>query len=113
MRDVPVFRLSVVYASALLLLGCAGERPLSLDEAKKIAITTTGQGIAPPPRTIADITAILDQQKPDPSRAEAMRQAAAAPPPPGASGAALANFLIDRAVAAGEIGHTAQADADA
>jgi CHAT domain-containing protein len=104
---------ALLVACALALLGCAASQPLSLEEAREVAITTTAQGFAPPPRSIGDITAILDQQKPDQARAEAMRRAAEAEPPPDTTGAALARFLIDRAVAAGELGRTKQAAADA
>ena len=38
-----------------------------------------------PPRTIADITAILDSEKPDPAKIEKIRAAADANPPAGAS----------------------------
>ena len=38
-----------------------------------------------PPRTIADITAILDSEKPDPQKIAAIKAAADAPPPVGAS----------------------------
>ena len=62
----------------------------------------------PPPRTIADITAILDQQKPDPAKAAALRAAADAQPAPGLAGRALADFLVKRAEAAELLGRTRQ-----
>ena len=70
-------------------------------------------GFVAPPRTIADITAILDQQRPDPKAIEQMRRAAEAKPPKGASGSALADFYHDRAQARGAMGLTAGAIADA
>jgi tetratricopeptide (TPR) repeat protein len=49
-----------------------------------------------PPRTIADITAILDSEKPDAAQI-AQRKAAADASPNGLSGPKLAQFLFDRA----------------
>ena len=53
-------------------------------------------GFVPPPRTISDITAILDQEKPDPASLAAMKAQADAEPPHNASSAALAGFYYDR-----------------
>ena len=79
--------------------------------------STFGQSSAPsfvaPPRTIADITAILDQQRPDPKAIEQMRRTAEAAPPRGAAGSALADFYHDRAQARGAMGLTSGAIADA
>jgi hypothetical protein len=62
----------MVFLSSLLL-GCqSGPPPLSVEEAKKVTADFGGSGFLPPPRTIADITAILDQQKPDESYRVAM-----------------------------------------
>ena len=47
---------------------------------------SAGQKRVIPPRTIADITAILDQEKPDPARLKKLQAAADAPPPGGKSG---------------------------
>jgi CHAT domain-containing protein/tetratricopeptide (TPR) repeat protein len=84
---------------------------LSLDEAKRITAQIQSQTPVPP-RSIADITAILDQQKPDPARAEAYRMAANAIPTAGADAAALTHFYFDRGIAAGELGRTPQLVAD-
>ena len=62
-----------------------------------------------PPRNISDITAILDQQKPDPSRAARNKAAADAAPP--ASGA-LGQFYYQRAQARAALGRTEEAIAD-
>jgi len=53
-------------------------------------------GFVPPPRTITDITAVLDKEKPDPKAVEAMKAQADAEPARGASGLALAHFYYDR-----------------
>ena len=49
-----------------------------------------------PPRTIADITAILDKEKPDDAKIAARKTAADATPPANASPAKLAQFYYDR-----------------
>ena len=68
---------------------------------------------APPPRSIADITAILDQEKPDPARVARLQAQADAPPPAGVSGAALAEFLFKRSQARALLGRVKDAIADA
>jgi CHAT domain-containing protein len=62
-----------------------------------------------PPRNISDITAILDQQKPDPSRAARNKAAADAAPP--ASGA-LGQFYYQRGQARAALGRSEEAIAD-
>ncbi len=49
-----------------------------------------------PPRTIADITAILDSEKPDAEKIAKRKADADATPPSNASGTALAEFYIER-----------------
>jgi CHAT domain-containing protein/tetratricopeptide (TPR) repeat protein len=110
------FAAAVATALVAALAGCqidGGPPAVSLDQAKKIAASFEGQGFTPPPRTIADITAILDQEKPDPAKAEAARKAADAEPPAGAAPAQLARFYYDRALAAAEIGRLKQRRDDA
>lgn len=64
-----------------LLAGCQpdGKPAVSLQQAKQITAEFQGQGFRPPPRTISDIAAILDQQKPDPAKVAAALQKADAP----------------------------------
>ncbi len=70
-------------------------------------------GFVAPPRTIADITAILDQEKPDPAkRAKAEAEAAAAPPAQ-ADQAKLKDFYFRRAQARASLGRLKEAIADA
>ncbi len=57
-----------------------------------------------PPRTIADITAILDQEKPDPKVAARLRAEASAAPPAGISRGELAKFHYDRCIARSSLG---------
>ena len=67
-------------------------------------------GFVAPPRTIADITAILDQEKPDPAkRAKAEAEAAAEPP----AQAKLSDFYYKRAQARASLGRLKDAAADA
>ncbi|MBM3487071.1 MAG: CHAT domain-containing protein [Alphaproteobacteria bacterium] len=66
-----------------------------------------------PPRTIRDITAILDQERPDPERMARRLASVEAPEPAGLAGAERAKFLIGRAQAAFAIGRMAQAITDA
>lgn len=71
------------------------------------------QTYIPPPRSIADITAVLDSDKPDPAKLAGYAAQADAQPPAGASGTALAKFYRDRAVAASQVGRAEQWIADA
>ena len=69
-------------------------------------------GFVAPPRTIADITAILEQEKPDPANIAKLKADAAAEPPKAASPAALAKFYYDRGNARATLGRTREALAD-
>ncbi len=82
----------------------AQRSPLSLDQALAITEPLANGGFAPPPHTIADITAILDQQAPDPARVAAAAARAEAPIPDGASPRELVVALLQRAQAACQIG---------
>ena len=66
-----------------------------------------------PPRTVSDITAILDQQKPDPSRTEQLQAAADAAVPDNLKGLQLADFYYKRAQARAQLGRNEEALADA
>jgi CHAT domain-containing protein len=57
-----------------------------------------------PPRTIADITAILDQEKPDPEKVAKFRAQIAAQPPAGADEKELMDFYFERAIAFSSLG---------
>jgi CHAT domain-containing protein len=81
-----------------------------------IPLNATAFGQTPafvaPPRTIADITAILDQEKPDPKIAAKLRNEADAKPPAAAAGQILARFYYNRCQARGTLGETREAIAD-
>ena len=69
-------------------------------------------GFVPPPRTIADITAILDQEKPDAAKIAQLTAAANAQPGPGLDERAMAEFLLARGGAALTLGRSQQSLAD-
>jgi CHAT domain-containing protein len=64
---------------------------------------------AAPPRSIADITAILDAEHPDPAKVAARTQAADAGPPAALDELALARFFAERSRAAAALGRITQA----
>src|SRR5262249_34600408 len=59
-------------------------------------VRTTPVGFLAPPRTIADITAILDKERPDSAKIAQLRAAAEAALPKSVSGGDLAQFYYDR-----------------
>ncbi len=65
-----------------------------------------------PPRTITDITAILDQEKPDPKKIEALKAEANATPS-GRSADELARAYYNRGAARASLGRVSEALADA
>ncbi len=65
-----------------------------------------------PPRTVSDITAILDQQKPDAAKIAELTATADAPVPAGLKGLALADFHYKRSQARTLLGRTDDALAD-
>ncbi len=75
--------------------------------------SANAQTSAPPPRTIADITAILDGQKPDAARLAGLQAAAATVPAADLDDTALAAFYFRRADALSELGRALDAVADA
>jgi CHAT domain-containing protein len=76
------------------------------------ATAQTGAYIAPP-RTIADVTAILDQERPDPARLARMQAEANAEPSQDLNAPALVKFYYQRAVARQNLGLFQDAISDA
>jgi CHAT domain-containing protein len=76
--------------------------------ARPAAAQAVAPALAAPPRTISDITAVLDQYRPDPAKAAAEKAAADAQPAAGLAGVSLARFYYQRGIAAGEIGRLTQ-----
>jgi CHAT domain-containing protein len=68
--------------------------------------------LVPPPRTIADITAILDQEKPDADRLARMHADADVEPQPRSAAATLVSFYQRRAEARSALGRFADAITD-
>jgi tetratricopeptide (TPR) repeat protein len=69
-------------------------------------------GFVAPPRTIADITAILDSEKPDPATLARLKASADNEPGKSISQADLAQFYIDRGAARSALGRNREALAD-
>src|SRR5690242_5701913 len=65
--------------------------------------------LVPPPRSIADITAILDQEKPDAAKIAKATAAADAQPSAGLDDKAMIEFLVKRGDAAQALGRSQQA----
>ncbi len=97
---------TVIVATVLLLVASMSAGSISRAQTAPPAAT-------PPMRSIADITAILDQQKPDPNLIARRQRAAAAEPPANATGNDLAQFYFQRAQARADLGRAAEAIADA
>jgi hypothetical protein len=51
----------LLFFAVSLVVGCA--HTMSVEEAKQLTTSFTGTSLIAPPRTIADITAILDQSR--------------------------------------------------
>ncbi len=87
------------------------EQAPSADVAKHAAALPTG--FVAPPRTITDITAILDSEKPDPAQIAKLRAEADAPVPSKGSRQELARFYYQRGNARAKLGQLTESVADA
>ena len=111
-----------IHACAVSALNAANGRanvPVALPtqqapskEIEKAAAALPATYVAPP-RTITDITAILDSEKPDAAKIAKRKAEADAAPPAKASRAALAHFYYDRGNARSSLGRLREALADA
>jgi tetratricopeptide (TPR) repeat protein len=94
----------------------AGVRPPTAPKEDDGATTKSAASIKPtfvvPPRTIADITAILDSEKPDAAKIAERKAAADASPPANAPPAHLAQFYYDRGSARALLARNKEALAD-
>jgi CHAT domain-containing protein/tetratricopeptide (TPR) repeat protein len=104
---LPCRRGAAVLAAVLLSIASMSVGSIS------VCAQTAPPVVAPPPRSIADITAVLDQQKPNPDLTARRQRTAAAEPPASARGNALAQFYFQRAQARADLGRPAEAIADA
>jgi tetratricopeptide (TPR) repeat protein len=98
-------------ALALVLGAPACQSAMSVEEAKKVSASFGGAAFVPPPRTINDITAILDQQKRTTPEV-VFREQANDVPPTTTDRDTLAAFYFKRGLAAREIGRIKQEIAD-
>jgi CHAT domain-containing protein len=96
----------VSHSSLALAVGCLASLAAGFAFAQSPAFKA-------PPRTIADITAILDQEKPDPQKTAKVRALAEAKIPEGADERARMNFLYERAQAFSSLGRVAESIEDA
>jgi CHAT domain-containing protein len=85
---------------------------MSVEQAKNVTADFGAREFPAPPRTIADITAILDQQKPDESYRAVVKARLDEPPPVDASAERLAEFYTRRTYFALQAGRGMQAVAD-
>jgi len=105
-RLVRFFALSLAIP---LLAGCQTDS-VTVTEAKKITTSFRGKKFVAPPRSIKDITAILDQQEIiDTERQKKKRAQAEATLPKGKNAAQMARFYYGRGKAAKTLGRTTQA----
>jgi CHAT domain-containing protein len=104
-RPSPQTSLALVLVLGVLAAGC--QSAMSIDEAKKVTATFADSPLLPPPRTINDVTTILDQQKRFESQTPARLQADATAPNT-TDRAVLADFYFNRGRAAEEVGRARQ-----
>jgi CHAT domain-containing protein len=102
----PISWTSLALALVLSLLALACQSTMSVKEVRQASAAMTHTPLAPPPRTITDIIAILDQQPKTDSQI-ALRDLADASPP-SARIDTLADFHRERGLAAGRIGRAKQ-----
>ncbi|MBI3708204.1 MAG: hypothetical protein HY246_11080, partial [Proteobacteria bacterium] len=116
-----VRRIAVLLAVGVLLSGQSGggcdgaqsTRPaISLEQARQVAVQIENSPFVAPPRTVEDVAAILDRQKPDPAKALELQKAADAAIPSGLSAQEGVNALVKRAEAAFEVGRIRQVFVD-
>jgi CHAT domain-containing protein len=108
-----------VKACVMAALNAANERAnvavaIPTEAAPKVATgTALPAGFVAPPRTISDITAILDSEKPDLKKIEELKADADAVPTGKESRGDLAQFYFDRGNARAQLGRLAESIADA
>ena len=108
------FKIQFGLATAVFLLAaCQTNQTVSLEEAKQISAKYHGSFLAPPPKSITDITQVLENQPPADLREVARNSAIADKQrPAGAQGRQLVAFLLKRGLAAKAVGRIKQAIAD-
>src|ERR1700691_3200576 len=101
-----------VLGAAVLSLWAGTAAPALSQSQSQTGTAPEAQAFTPPPRSIADITAILDSEKPDPAQVAVSKQRADAQLPVGASDSDLQKFYSARGEAADNLGRQQQAIAD-
>jgi CHAT domain-containing protein len=94
-----LFALLVLVATVASLDQAAAQNAAPGASPAPIALSVTAS-----PRTMADVMAALDQEKPDPARLAKRKADADATPPSGATPDALAKFYVNRGIAREELG---------
>ena len=98
----PLIRGLALPALLLFASSCFAQDP---DAARRNLVIGTAAAVAEvPPRTIADIRALLDQYKPDPARVAALKAQWEVPPPPNGDAAELSRYYDRRSRLAEELG---------
>ena len=117
MHNAMTTKLGAAVIALVVALPAPASAQRSVDEAIKVIDSFRGDtksgNTAPvsfvaPPRTVADITAILDRQKPDPAKRAASTARADSQPAAGLAPQDLADFYFQRSLAALEIGRAQQ-----
>ncbi len=99
----------VLTAFAIASLTTACQTAMSVDEAKQVTAQFAGRSFVPPPRTVNDITGILDQhRRTEPEAVARARTLVDQPPPATSDPDKLADFYHRRALAARELGRLQQ-----
>jgi CHAT domain-containing protein len=99
----------VLVALAVALLTSACQSTMSLDEARRVTAHFAGRSLVPPPRTVADATAILEQGRGVDSEVVANARTLVDQPPPETSDRdRLADFYYQRGLAAGDVSRIPQ-----
>ena len=112
----------ILFCTIVLLAACQGTtgetliarddtfRPMSLEEAKKLTAKFEGKSLIAPPRTVSDVSALLDTKNDNHSKINPKKlNEVNAPPPNTNDKSVLARFYQNRGKAAGSIGRFGQA----
>jgi CHAT domain-containing protein len=110
---LPIVRPCVIREEAKQAVGTPAPAVPKYDSAVAPASDASIQpAFVAPPRTIADVTAILDSEKPDDVKIAARKEAAEAAPPSNVSPAKLAEFYHQRGIARALLAHNKDALVD-
>ena len=108
----PIVRACVQRESKKAAAGKAAPAAPKADAATGTGAVAVPTAFVAPPRTIADITAILDQEMPDPAKLTKLKSDAEGEAPKSKSGRELAQFYYDRGNARALLGRNKEGLAD-